>query len=130
MKKLISSLLLLLFVSNVALADCDFKTGITPGPNNTYIYTEACHLKVGQLVQTNANLTQANKDLTAAIQLKDLALTASDNRANMWLTTAQNEQDRLAKMSSDAKLDSWLWFGLGILTTSLTAYTASKLSGH
>jgi hypothetical protein len=117
MKKII--VFILLFSLN-ARADCDWSLGITPGPNKTFIYSEACHQEVGKLIQ-------ANKDLTQAIQLKDLALTTSDNRISLWEKTAGDEQDRLAKMESEQKHDNWIAFGLGVLTTFAAAYAAGQL---
>ncbi len=120
MKRFIA--LILLFSLN-AQASCDWKTGITPGPNHTYIYSEECHQAVGQLVQ-------ANKDLTSAIQLKDLALTKADERMQLWMNTADSEQDRLAKMNSDTKTNQWLFFGLGVATVVLSGFMTARLIGH
>src|SRR5271168_2051714 len=107
MKKFIA--LILLFSVN-AQAACNWATGVTPGPNKTFIYSEECHEAVGALVQ-------ANKDLTAAIQLKDLALTNADARTQLWMTSSLNEQDRLTKIDSEQKHNDFLYFGLGILAT-------------
>lgn len=117
MKKLICFILLL---SSSAQATCDWKTGITPGPNDTFIYTKECHLKVGGLVK-------ANQDLTQALQLKDLALTKSDERIQLWTKTAEDEQDRIAKLSSEQKHTDWLYFGLGVLTVIGTGFVTAKL---
>lgn len=117
MKKLIA--LILLFSLN-AQAACDWKTGITPGPNNTFVYSQQCHEAVGQLVQ-------ANKDLTQAIALKDLALTNSDARVALWQKSSNDEFDRLNKMENDQKRSDWIMFGLGVATTFAAAYAASQL---
>jgi hypothetical protein len=111
--------LILLFSLN-AQAACDWSKGITPGPNNTFIYTQECHQAVGQLVQ-------ANKDLTAAIQLKDLAIQNSDARVALWQKSSNDEFDRLQKIESDQKHNDWLYFGLGIATTFVAAYAASRV---
>ena len=120
MKKLICILLLF---SSIAQADCDWAKGITPGPNNTYIYSLDCHIAVGQLVKSN-------KDLTAAIQLKDLAIANSDARVALWEKTSDDELDKLNKLESDQKMSQWLYFGLGVATTFLAGYTAAKLAGR
>jgi hypothetical protein len=120
MKKLIS--IILLFSLN-ANATCDWKTGITPGPNKTFIYTEECHQQVGKLVQSN-------KDLTSVIQLKDLALTNADVRTQLWEKTADNEMDRLNKLSADQKHSDWLYFTLGAATVIMTGFMAARLIGR
>jgi hypothetical protein len=117
MKKFIA--LILLFSLN-ANAACDWSTGITSGPNKTFIYTEECHQAVGALIQSN-------KDLTAAIQLKDLAINMSDQRVALWEKTADDEQQRLSTMENEQKHSDWLYFGLGVATTFLAAYGAAQL---
>jgi hypothetical protein len=128
MKKLIA--FILLFVSSFnALADCDWNTGITPGPNHTFIYSEACHLAVGQLVSDSKTKDQQIADLTQAISLDKLALKESDARTQLWITTSNNELDRLNKISNDEKHNEVLFFALGVATTFLAAYGAAKLVG-
>jgi hypothetical protein len=117
MKKLL--IIVLLFGLN-ANAACDWSTGITPGPNKTFIYTEECHQAVGALVQSN-------KDLTAAIKLKDLAIDMSDKRVALWQTTADSEQQRLSTIESDQKKSDWTMFALGVATTFLATYGAAQI---
>lgn len=121
MKNIICLFLIVIFSTN-AFGDCVWKTGITPGPNNTFVYNQVCHQEVGKLVQ-------ANKDLTAALQLKDLALQTSDQRVQMWTKTAESEQDRMLKLSSDEKKSDWTMFALGCLTVLGTGYVTAKLVG-
>jgi hypothetical protein len=130
MKKIISSFLILSLFSNLAFADCDFSKGITPGPNNTFIYTEACHLKVGQLIQSNTTLTAQVADLTKAISLKDLALTTADNRTQLWMNTSDRLVDRVNKIDDTVKHNEWLYFGLGVLTTFAAGYIAAQAIRH
>ena len=130
MKKLISLILLACTFSNLAMADCDFSKGITPGPNHTYIYTEECHLKVGQLIQDNKALTLQVGDLTKAIQLKDLALTKADERTQLWMNTSDKMEDRLTKIDETYKKNEWIYFGLGVLTTFAAAYAAGQVIHH
>lgn len=130
MKKVISLLLLFCFFSNAAYADCDFSTGITPGPNKTFIYSEECHQKVGQLVQSDKTKTAQIADLTQAIQLKDLALTKSDQRTQLWMDTSDKLQGRLTSVDSLAKQNEWIYFTLGVLATIGAGYAASQLYRH
>lgn len=116
MKKFISILLLTCFLSNTALAECDFSKGITPGPNKTFIYTEECHLKVGTMVQDIQTKDQQIDDLNKAITLKDLAITKSDERVNLWMDTSLKLEDRVNKIDSLQSQNQWLMFGLGALT--------------
>ena len=129
MKKLICCILLLVYSVN-AFADCDFSKGITAGPNNTHIFTEECYLKVGQLVQDAKVKDQQIADFTKAVQLKDLAIQNSDARVALWQKGADDNLDRLNKLEADRSHSEWLYFALGVGTTFLAGYTASKLAGR
>ena len=120
MKKFI---IFILLFSLSAQASCDWKTGIVPGPNKTFVYNEECHLEVGKLAQ-------ANKDLNSAIQLKDLAVQQSDARVQLWEKSSLDEQERLTKMDSIQHHNDILYFALGALTIIGSGYMASKLMGH
>lgn len=120
MKKLIIFLLLFSFNANAA---CDWKTGITPGANKTFTYTEDCHQLVGATVQ-------ANKDLNQAIDLKNLAIKDADSRTALWMSTANSEQGRLDKLNSDQKVNDFLYFGLGILTSVGVGLMTARLIGR
>jgi hypothetical protein len=130
MKKLVACLLLLVSSAN-AFADCDWSKGVTQGQTTdgkkVFMYSEACHLAVGKLVQDNKTKDLQIADLNQAITLKDLALKASDDRVMLWSKTAGDEMDRLNKISEDQKRNDWLYFALGVGTTFLAAYSASKL---
>jgi hypothetical protein len=129
-KTLITSFIALVFSSNLCLANCDWKTGITPATNNTFIYSQDCNKEVGLLVEQNKVQTQQIADYVKAIQLKDLALTASDNRATLWNNTSQNLEDRLQKIDITEKHNEFIFFGLGILSAVAVGYGVAKLTGH
>jgi len=125
MKKLIA---LILCVSNLAMADqtCDWST-IKQLPDGGFEYSATLNICVGQLVQDSKVKDQQITDLTKAISLKDLALTNADARIQLWMTSAENEQDRLSKISSDQKHSEYLAFGLGLLTAIGTGYALSRI---
>jgi len=134
-QKIIASLMLTSFISAQALADCDFSKGIQPGPNKTFIYSEACHLTVGTLVEQNKTyglqLVDLNKALaldTQAIADKNKALDDSDKRVVLWQTTSLKMEDSLQKYDSLRSQNQWLWFLLGVLVTSAAGITAAQLS--
>lgn len=127
MKKIISILLSLSFLSSVVFADqnCDW-TQIKKLPDGGYEYNPTLNICVGQLVQMNKIQAQQIQDLTKAISLKDLAIKDDDSRVQLWETTADSEQNRLSIMESDQKHSEWLYFGLGILTTFVAGYAIAR----
>lgn len=129
MKKL-SSVLLLVFFANIAMADCDFKTGISPLDDGSFKYSRECHLKVGQMKQDLDVATKQVADLTQAITLKDLALTKSDQRVTLWQDTSFKLEDRINTIDSLQKFNGILYFGLGVVFTSLAVWGAGHLAAH
>ena len=128
MRKLISLVLTLIFSSNVAFADCEWSKGITPLANGTYVYTAECHLTVGKLVQDNKIQAAQVQDYQKAVELKDLALSKSDQRAQLWFDTAEKSQDRLTSIAAEQRHNDFIYFGLGILTTIATGFAVARLT--
>ena len=127
MKKLICALLIF---SNLAMADCDFSKGITPGANGSYVYSAECHLMVGTLVQSNSVKDQQLADLNKALALKDAALLTADQRIVLWQKDSSDQLDRLVKIESTQKSSEYLAFGLGVLATVATGIMTARLIGR
>jgi hypothetical protein len=127
--KFFTSILVLFCMTINAFADCDWSQ-IKKNPDNTFTYSEPLHLCVGKLVQDNKVKTQQIADLTKALTMKDLSIKASDDRANLWMSTSEKLEDRVNKLDSMEKKNEWLYFGLGALTVLGAGYTAAKLIGH
>lgn len=131
MKKIISSILFVVF-SSMAFADtsnCDW-TKIVKNPDNTYTYSAALNLCVGQLVQDNKTKDAQLLDLGKALTLKDTALQDSDKRVQLWQTTSVKMEDSLQSYDSLRARNQWLFFFLGLATAGLAAYSAAKLTGR
>lgn len=128
MKKITSLICSILIFSNLSYADCDFKTGIAPGPNNTFIYTQECHLRVGQLVKDLSIRDQQVADLNKAIELKDLAIKYSDERANLWMDTSAKLENRIQTIDSLERKADWLYFGLGVVVMGFAVWGAGQLA--
>jgi hypothetical protein len=126
MKKLAKMIVILALIPNLAFADCDFAKGITPGPNNTFVYSQECHLKVGQLVQDNKTKDAQIADLNKAIQLKDLALLKADERTQLWMDTSDKLINRVNTIDETYKKNEWFYFGLGVLTTFAAGYAIAR----
>lgn len=127
MKFFISLLLLVSFISQAALADCDFSKGIIKLPDGGYRYSPDCHLKVGSLVQDNATKDRQIGDLTQALQLKDLAIAKSDSRTQLWVDTNDKLQDRISKIDQLQSSNNFLYFGLGILAAVGVGFATARL---
>jgi hypothetical protein len=131
MKKLISAILAVsMFMSATAYAECDFKTGITPTDHGTYEYTKECHVAVGQLRQNYLIDEQKIADLNKALDLKDLAITKANQRADLWMDTSFKLEDRVMTIDKMESTNKWIYFGLGVLTTFAAAYAARQAFGR
>lgn len=128
MKKLISLFVLISMCSNLAFANCDW-TQVKDNGNGTFTYTKELHLCVGQLVQDNKTKDQQIADYQKAIQLKDLALTTSDDRANRWMNNSLSLEAKMTEVESLQKKNDFLYFGLGILATIGAGFMTARLLG-
>lgn len=127
MRSFICGIVTLCMFSNVAMADCDFSKGVTPLSGGGYAYTEVCHREVGKLVQDNKTKDVQIDDYKKAIELKDLAITKSDQRALLWMDSADKSQERLVNIAATQKRNDFLYFGLGVVAAIGTGFMAAKL---
>lgn len=126
MKRFLCTILVFSFFSNVAMAECDFSTGITKTETG-YLYTKECHVKVGEMKQDLKIANEQNEKLTKALDLKDFAITKADQRADMWMNTTYKLEDRINTIDQMRSTNQWVAFGLGALTMFAAAYAASQL---
>jgi hypothetical protein len=128
MRKLLVALTIACLLPFSAMADCDFKTGITKNENGTYTYTRECHIKVGELRQDLDIANEQNLKFTKALELKDLAINKADQRADMWQQTAFKLEDRITTIDNMRTSNQWIMFGVGVATMFAASYAASQLS--
>lgn len=126
MKRFICTILAMTFLSNVAMAECDFSTGITK-VDGGYLYSKECHVKVGEMKLDLKISQEQNEKLTKALDLKDFAITKADQRADMWMNTTYKLEDRINTIDQMRATNQWVAFGLGALTMFAAAYAASQL---
>lgn len=127
MKKIITLFLLFSIFSSSVFAECDFKTGITKQVDGNYLYSKGCHVAVGQMKQDLDIANEQNLKFAKALELKDLALSKADQRADMWQSTAFKLEDRITKIDSMHSTNQWMMFGIGMVTMFGAAYAASQL---
>lgn len=127
MKKLISSVLFCSLLPSVAMANCDFKTGITPNSDGSYRYTAECHLKVGNMKQDLEIKDQQIEKYVKALELKDLAIVKADERWALWRDTSYGMQDRLIKYDDLRQKNQLLYFAAGVILTGFAVWGAGQL---
>lgn len=126
MKKLTSVALIAILFSNVAMADCDFKT-IIRLDDGSYKYSRECHVKVGEMKQDLEIKDAQIADYKKAIELKDLALVKTEQRADMWMNTSFKLEDRLNTIDDLRSKNNTLYYILGVATTALAVWGAGQL---
>lgn len=129
MKKLISAALIVLSLSNVAFADCDYSK-IVSNPDGTYTYSKELHICVGTMKRDLDSANTQIAEYKKVIDLKDLALTKSDARANLWMDTSFKLQDRMNAIDDLKSKNQYLAFGLGVIMTGLAVWGAGQLVHH
>lgn len=130
MNKSVAIVVLFSLVGNYALADCDFSKGVVAEADGSRLYSKECHIKVGQLVQDNQTKDKQIDDLNKAITLKDLAITKSDQRTQVWMDTSLKLEDNIQKIDSLKKSNEWIYFGLGVLSTFAAGMAAASLTNR
>lgn len=129
MRLIIAMILVFALTCRIALAECDYSTGITVLSDGGYRYTKECHIAVGTMKR---DLEAANKQVDSykeAFTLKDLALGDANQRAIMWKDTSLQLQDRMSKIDELESKNKFLYIGLGILITGAAVYGAGQLRG-
>lgn len=126
-KMLRASILILLLVPQVLFADCDWSQGIKPTDHSTFEYSEACHKAVGQIHQEILISAKKIEDLNKAVHLKDSAILIANQRANEWLNNAMELEERFRNYDRMQKENTWLYFGLGILTVVATSVAINQV---
>ena len=123
MKKLFSLIVAIVLFSNVCFADCNFKD-LVHNPDGTVTYSKADHVCVGQAVQDNATKDKQIQTYKQALDLKDLAITKSDARAQNWMDTSLKTmfkkwirlKNRTSGYISDSASSLQRWLGLQLLS--------------
>lgn len=129
MKKLIVLLLIAVSFSNIAFADCDY-TKIIHNVDGSYTYTKELHICVGQMKQDLDSSRTQLVEYKKAIDLKDLALSKSDERADLWMNTSFKLQDRMNAVDELKGKNQLLMFFAGVAVTSLAVWGAGQLAHH
>lgn len=127
MKKIISLFIVLSLFSQVALAECDWKKGVKENVDGTFTYSAECHLRVGQLVRDEPIKDQQIAEYKKVIELKDLALSKTEQRADMWMNTTFKLQDRMNTIEDYSSRNNTVYFIIGVAFTALAVWGAGQL---
>jgi Tfp pilus assembly protein PilO len=125
--KILSLILVLSMLSGNALAaNCDYANDIKK-VDGGYLYTSGCHIEVGKKVKGYSILAQQVVELEKTITLKDLALSKSDERANMWMDKSVSMAEKVNAYESARSADAYKNVALGVLGTALAVWAAGQL---
>lgn len=120
-------LFILFIVPIISFADCSFKDDIKKNQDGTYTYSRDCHVEVGRDLEELDIRKEQNEVYKKIVTLKDLQIEDYQKRSDLWKNTSVDLSDRLSKIENTRNTDKILYFGLGIATMVLSAYTASKI---
>lgn len=103
-------------LNSTALAACDFSTGITQTEKG-FLYTPDCHREVGRISKENEDRKEQAELYRKALDLKDIAMDAQRERADMWRDTSFKLEDKLSSIERFKRNNELLYFGLGVVLT-------------
>lgn len=113
------------FAFNTAYADCDWSK-IKKNQDESYTYTKELHVCVGQMKEDLSVSNKKIENLNKALDLKDFALKAADDRAVMWMNTSLKLEEKVSKIDELSSKNQWLFFALGVAATAASVYVASR----
>ncbi len=126
MNRLVLILALLSFTTP-AYGECDFSKDIKKNSNGSYTYSSECHIKVGKIVKENELREEQVVKLNKAIELKDLAITKSEERTQLWINTSDKLEGRLNTIEKMQDSNKIVWFVAGIGFTVLSVWAAGQI---
>lgn len=125
-----SKLLVLLLASGFFLQSCfscDFANDIRLNQDGSYTYSKECHIEVGKRIKKLTLIEAQVVELEKTIELKDLALSKEKQRADGWMDTAFQINDKLQKYDAISSKSNAVYFGLGLATAILSVWAAGQL---
>lgn len=123
---MIKAVIIFLLVIQSAFAECDWSK-IKKNEDGSYIYPKDLHLCVGKLVENEKDRIAQVESLNKAIELKDLAIQKTENRAESWRTAAYSLEDRISSQQRYSVYRDWAFFGMGILAFGFSTYMAGHI---
>lgn len=125
MKRLISLFFLFTSLSSLSFANCDYSK--IQKVDGGYLYSKDLHICVGEMKRDLKISQEQNSKYLEAISLKDLALEASNKRANEWESASLKLQSNVNDLEKVNHLNKYVYFGIGVLATSAAIYLAGQL---
>lgn len=118
------TLVVLLLVPYMVLANCQWST--VKKVDGGYLYNKECHIKVGELI---IRYDLKSKQLAKTEEL--LAVTNHEaeiwkNEAAIWRNSSHKLAEELNKQRTANHIYTWVYFGLGIVTTSAVFWIANQ----
>lgn len=124
MKFLVALIFLFPSVSN---ALCDYSSDIKE-QNGSFLYSKECHAETGKNYKKVTLLNEKVSLLETKIELKDSQLFKTEDRAKLWMDTATELNEKLAKYESTKSNERWIQFGLGMAAAFVSVWGAGQLA--
>jgi hypothetical protein len=116
----------ILSTSAAHAADCTWTLGVKKTEGG-YLYTDACHNRVGLTLKDNDDYKIEVEALRKTIDIQKLVIDKADERTILWRNESYEQFDRLQKQASMNEYQKTLWFILGVVVTSAAVYGAGQL---
>lgn len=120
--------LLSLVVSVPSYASCDWSKDVSKNSDGSYTYSKQCHLEVGSSLEELDLRRKQVDELNKTIELKDLAIKYSEERAQLWMDSSLKMNDRLNQYEASRSREPWLYFGIGVAATVLSVWAAGQIN--
>lgn len=114
-------------ISNMAFASCNWSEDVKKNQDGSFSYSRGCHLEVGASLEELDLRRRQVEELKKSVELKDLAISYSEQRTQLWIDSSTKMNERLNQYEAARANAGWVYFGVGVAVTVLSVWAAGQL---
>lgn len=114
-------------ICNTALASCNWSEDVKKNQDGSFSYSRGCHLEVGASLEELDLRRRQVDELKKSVELKDLAISYSEQRTQLWIDSSTKMNERLNQYEATRSNSGWIYFGVGVAVTVLSVWAAGQL---
>lgn len=126
--RLLALVLAIFILPATSLATCDYSLDVKQNSDGSYTYSRECHAETGKNVKRVSLLGEKIDLLEQKMVLKDSQLFKHQERAELWMETANKINDKLITYENSKAKDGWIQFALGMTLAFASVWGAGQLS--
>jgi hypothetical protein len=114
-------------ICNTTLASCNWSEDVRKNQDGSFSYSRGCHVEVGASLEELDLRRRQVDELKKSVELKDLAISYSEQRTQLWIDSSIKMNERLNQHEATRANSGWIYFGVGVAVTVLSVWAAGQL---